>query len=88
MAKDLQNMERQDHLNLISSAMNLPFRLLQGDLRSRWQIAVQLALLHHCALLKEVVEEIRPTYMWLMLEMICDHLRNKLIKKRELVTKD
>ena len=36
--------------------------------------------LHHSAL-KEVVEEIRPTYMWLMVEMIRDHLRNKRNKK-------
>ena len=42
MAKYRCNMERQGHLNLISSAMNLPFRLLQGDLRLGWQIAVQV----------------------------------------------
>jgi hypothetical protein len=40
--------------------------------------------LHHGAL-KEVVKEMRPTYTWLSVEMIRDHLRNDRIKKRELL---
>ena len=40
--------------------------------------------LHHGAL-KDVVEEMRPRYTWLLVEMIRDHLRNKRIKNRELL---
>ena len=40
--------------------------------------------LHHGAL-KEVVEEMRPTFIWLLVEMIRNHLRNESIKKRELI---
>ena len=39
--------------------------------------------LHHGAL--HVVEEMRPTYTWLLVEMIRNHLRNERIKKRELL---
>jgi len=40
--------------------------------------------LHHDAL-KEVVEEMRPTNTWISVEMIRNQLRNKRIKKRELL---
>ena len=43
--------------------------------------------LHH-GTLKEVVEEMRPTYMWLTVDLIRDHLRNERIKKQELLSKD
>jgi hypothetical protein len=45
---------------------------------------------HHGAL-KEDVEEMRPAYTWLTVEMIRGHLRNDRIKKQELLrinTKD
>ena len=41
--------------------------------------------LHHGALKDEVVEEMRPTCSWLSVEIIRNHLRNKRIKKRELL---